>query len=99
MENTTVRVYKVVTVKHPNCMTPYTFQVPANLDLKPGDWVLCDTKAHSIPQAAQCITPTFMITNIHLKELYGINPRQIRPVTAVMLPKVYMTPNPEGDDV
>jgi len=99
MENTTVRVYKVVTVKHPNCTTPYTFQVPASLDLKVGDWVLCDTKAHETAQAARCITPSFMITNVLLKDLYNINPKQIKPVIAILSPTVYSLPNPEGDEI
>ena len=99
MEGTTVRVYKVVTVKHPNCSTPYTFQVPAGLDLNVGDWVLCNTKAHETAQAARCITPSFMITNILLKELHGINPKQIKPVIAKLSPTVYTLPDPEGEAI
>ena len=84
------KVYKVVTVKHPNCNTPYTFMVPASVDLCIGEYVLCDTRANRLPQVAQCITPTFMITGTQLQYLYGISPSCLRPIVAVMTPHMVM---------
>lgn len=74
--------YKIVTVKHPNCNTPYTFSVPYHLALKAGDYVLCDTKTHNYPQVAQCITPSFRVSEDILKGLLNIAPTKLRPIVA-----------------
>lgn len=74
--------YKIVTVKHPNCNTPYTFSVPERLNLDAGDYVLCDTKTHAYPQVAQCITPSFRVSEDILKGLLNIAPTKLRPIVA-----------------
>lgn len=76
--------YKIVTVKHPNCNTPYTFSVPHHLALKAGDYVLCDTKTHNYPQVAQCITPSFRVSEDILKGLLNIAPTKLRPIVAYL---------------
>lgn len=74
--------YKIVTVKHPKCNVPYTFSVPKALDLDAGDYVLCDTKTHNYPQVAQCITPSFRVSEDILKGLLNIAPTKLRPIVA-----------------
>lgn len=81
-EDLQVNDYKIVTVKHPNCNTPYTFSVPERLELDAGDYVLCDTKTHNYPQVAQCITPSFTVSEDILKELLNISPTKLRPIVA-----------------
>lgn len=76
--------YKIVIVKHPNCNTPYTFSVPYHLALKAGDYVLCDTKTHNYPQVAQCITPSFRVSEDILKGLLNIAPTKLRPIVAYL---------------
>ena len=76
--------YKIVTVKHPNCNIPYTFSVPDHLALKAGDYVLCDTKTHNYPQVAQCITPSFRVSEDILKGLLNIAPTKLRPIVAYL---------------
>ena len=89
--------YKVVTLKHPNCATPYTFQVPEELELDVGNYVLCDTNKSDIPQVGKCITPSFRILGVQLKEMYGILPKNLRPVVGLLKP--FMIPfNREGED-
>ena len=80
---------KVVIVKHPNCNAPYTFKVPKNMRLDPGDYVLCKTKKSDVPQIARCITPSFEIMETHLKELYGILPQHLKPIVGVLHPVMY----------
>ena len=75
---------KIVTVKHPNCNIPYTFSVPDHLALKAGDYVLCDTKTHNYPQVAQCITPSFRVSEDILKGLLNIAPTKLRPIVAYL---------------
>lgn len=74
--------YKIVTVKHPNCNIPYTFSVPESLNLDAGDYVLCDTKTHNYPQVAQCITPSFTVSEDILKGPLNISPAKLRPIVA-----------------
>lgn len=81
-EDLPVNEYKIVTVKHPNCNVPYTFSVPEKLDLSVGDYVLCDTKAHNYPQVAQCITPSFVVSEDILKGPLNIAPTKLRPIVA-----------------
>lgn len=81
-EDLQVNDYKIVTVKHPNCNTPYTFSVPEKLDLSVGDYVLCDTKTHAYPQVAQCITPSFRASEDILKGPLNIAPTKLRPIVA-----------------
>lgn len=81
-EDKPMNEYKIVTVKHPNCNTPYTFSVPEKLDLSVGDYVLCDTKTHAYPQVAQCITPSFVVSEDILKGLLNIAPTKLRPIVA-----------------
>lgn len=83
-EDLPVNEYKIVTVKHPNCNTPYTFSVPDHLALKAGDYVLCDTKTHNYPQVAQCITPSFRVSEDILKGLLDIAPTKLRPIVAYL---------------
>ena len=78
------KMYKVVIVKHPNCAVPYTFEVPENMKLKVGDYVLVETKKHPVPQVAQCTTPDFEIRGLHLVSMYGIQPKNLRPVVGYM---------------
>ena len=89
--------YKIVTVKHPNCGIQYTFEVPDALDLEPGNWVLCETKRSNIPQVAQCVTPSFRILGIQLKELYGIQPKNLRPVVGKLKPIMYPLQRRDGE--
>ena len=89
--------YKVVTVKHQNCNVPYTFAVPETLALEPGNYVLCDTKTSDIPQVAKCITPSFHILGIQLKEMYGIQPKNLRPVVGILKPVMYAFEAGEGE--
>lgn len=83
-ENIPMNEYKIVTVKHPNCNTPYTFSVPDHLGLNAGDYVLCDTKTHNYPQVAQCITPSFRVSEDILKGLLNIAPTKLRPIVAYL---------------
>lgn len=83
-EDLPVNEYKIVTVKHPNCNTPYTFSVQEKLDLSVGDYVLCDTKTHNYPQVAQCITPSFRVSEDILKGLLNIAPTKLRPIVAYL---------------
>lgn len=83
------KAYRVVTVKHPNNKIPYTFEVPSSMELNTGDFVLCKTRTTKIPQVAQCITPSFMILGIQLKEFYGINANDLMPVLGILKPKMY----------
>lgn len=76
--------YKVVTVKHPNCNTPYTFSVPERIGLDVGDYVLCDTKKHRYPQIGRCITPSFSVSKDVLEELFQISPEDLMPIMAYM---------------
>ena len=92
------KTYKIVTVKHPNNNTPYTFRVPANMELTPGDYVLCSTRSHKVPQVARCITPSFMILGIQLKEFYGISPEVLMPVVGILKPKMYAYESECDDD-
>jgi len=84
MEDKPMNEYKIVTVKHPNCNVPYTFSVPDHLALKAGDYVLCDTKTHAYPQVAQCITPSFRVSEDILKGLLNIAPTKLRPIVAYL---------------
>lgn len=95
-EDLPVNEYKIVTVKHPNCNTPYTFSVPEKLDLSVGDYVLCDTKTHAYPQVAQCITPSFVVSEDILKGLLNIAPTKLRPIVAHL--SVEWCKEPEEND-
>lgn len=90
--------YKVVTVKHPNCNVPYTFEVPETLDLTVGEYVLCNTKTSNYLQVARCITPSFEILGIQLKEMYGIQPKNLRPVVGLLKPVMYAYRNREEEE-
>ena len=83
------KTYKIVTLKHPNNNNPFTFRVPPNLDLKPGDFVLCNTSKSDIPQVGKCITPSFMLLECQLREFYGIAPHNLSPVVGILQPKMY----------
>ena len=82
-------MYKVVTVKHQGCNTPYTFTVPESLELSPGNFVLCETSNHNLPQVAQCMTPSFKVSEVLLKEMYKLNPKQMKPVVGILTPTMY----------
>ena len=84
-----IKSYKVVVVKHPNCGVPYTFEVPEDVELSIGDYVLCDTKKSNIPQIAKCITPSFYILGIQLNELYNIHPKNLRPIVGWLKPIMF----------
>ena len=90
--------YKVVVVKHPNCGVPYTFQVPENLELEVGNFVLCETKKSNLPQIARCITPSFRILGVQLTEFYGIIPKNLKPVVGVLKPVMFANKAGECDD-
>lgn len=92
------KTYKVVTVKHPNCGVPYTFEVPKNLVLNVGDYVLCKTKTSQFPQVAQCITPSFEILGYQLVKLYEIVPKNLKPVVGVLTPVMYAFTEEKEDD-
>ena len=95
-EDLPMNEYKIVTVKHPNCNTPYTFSVPEKLDLNVGDYVLCDTKRHNYPQVAQCITPSFRVSEDILKGLLHTAPTNLRPIVAHL--NVEWCKEPEEND-
>lgn len=90
--------YKIVTVKHPNCNVPYTFEVPEKLDLNVGNYVLCETKTSDILQVGKCITPSFEIFGMQLREMYGIQPKNLRPVVGLLKPEMYAFRHRDGDD-
>ena len=90
--------YKIVTVKHPNCNTPYTFSVPEKLDLNVGDYVLCDTKTHNYPQVAQCITPSFTVNEEILKGPLNISPAKLRPIVAHLVAVWCKKPEEKTED-
>lgn len=90
--------YKIVTVKHQNCNVPYTFKVPEALDLLVGNYVLCETKTSDIPQVGKCITPSFEILGAQLMEMYGIQPKNLRPVVGLLKPEMYAFRNKDGED-
>ena len=90
--------YKIVTVKHQNCNVPYTFEVPETLDLNVGNYVLCETKTSDIPQVGKCITPSFEILGVQLKEMYGIQPKNLRPVVGLLKPVMHAFVRRDGDD-
>ena len=90
--------YKIVTVKHPNCSISYTFQVPDEMNLEPGNYVLCDTKTHKVPQVAKCMTPSFHILGVRLTELYGINPKNLRPIVGILKPVMYAVQRNDADE-
>ncbi len=96
--NIKVNDYKIVTVKHPNCNTPYTFSVPERLDLDAGDYVLCDTKTHAYPQVAQCITPSFRVSEEILKGPLNIAPTNLRPIVAHLVAVWCKEPEENGND-
>ena len=97
-EDKPMNEYKIVTVKHPNCNTPYTFSVPKTLDLNVGDYVLCDTKTHNYPQVAQCITPSFVVSEDILKGPLNIAPTKLRPIVAHLIAEWYKEPEENDND-
>ena len=84
-----VEYVNVVVCVHPNDSGRYVFRAPDNLemDLVVGDRVLVDTKKGP-GQVAQCITPQFRIADFQLKEFYGVDVNNLRPVTAYLHPVV-----------
>lgn len=86
--------YKVVTVKHQNCNIPYTFSVPECVYLNVGDYVLCNTKNHKLPQVARCITPSFYLTEDLLEELLNINPKHLQPIVGYLTATYFVQTDP-----
>ena len=83
-----IKTIKIVTVKHQGMNVPFTFEVPDNLDLAPGDRVLVNTKkAHC--EMARCMTPSFEIDDVTLEAMYGIRPEKLMPVVGYLKPIMY----------
>ena len=85
-----VEYVNVVVCVHPNDSGRYVFRVPdvSERKLNVGDRVLVDTK-RGPGQMAQCITPQFRIADFQLKEYYGVEVKNLRPVTAYLQPVVF----------
>ena len=89
--------FKVVTVKHQGCNIPYTFRVPENMTLDVGDFVMCKTKKHPVPQVGKCMTPSFRIGDFQLEELYQIKPQNLMPVVGILRPVMYAFEDVKSD--
>lgn len=85
-----VEYLNAVVCVHPNDSGRYVFRAPdtAERKLNVGDRVLVDTK-RGPGQMAQCITPQFRIADFQLKEYYGVEVKNLRPVTAYLHPVVF----------
>ena len=85
-----VEYLNAVVCVHPNDGGRYVFRAPdvSQRKLNVGDRVLVDTK-RGPGQMAQCITPQFRIADFQLKEYYGVEVKNLRPVTAYLQPIVF----------
>lgn len=82
-----VEYVNVVVCRHPNCNKNFIFRAPDNSSkaLDVGDYILVNT-SKGPNQVAQCITPAFRVADFHLKEFYGVEVKDLKPVTAYMKP-------------
>ena len=79
----------VVLVKHPNDKEKYIFKVPDGKSLDAGDRVLCNTiRGHG--QMGICITNSFPILEVQLKEWYGFSFNQLKPVVGILRPVMWV---------
>ena len=84
-----VEYVNIVVCRHPNVRDNFVFKAPdpdsVGNKLKAGEYVLVTT-CKGPNQIARCITDQFRISSIHLKEFYGADVKQLKPVTAYLKP-------------
>ena len=77
----------IVLVKHPGDGKQYTFQVPDNIQLSVGDYVLCNTVRGS-EQVGQCISPSFVVGEWQLPRFFGVQSlKNLKCVTHRLIPE------------
>ena len=75
----------IVQCIHESNQKPYTFSVEESVKLNVGDYVLVETTLGPC-RMAKCITPSFRIGDWQLRSLYGIEMKNLKPVTHVLRP-------------
>ena len=75
----------IVQCIHENNKNKLTFRVSEDVKLDVGDYVLVETVLGPC-RMAKCVTPSFYIGDWQLKEFYGIDVKNLKPVTHILKP-------------
>ena len=76
-----------VAVRHPGDNRSFIFELPADVTVRPGQWVIVDTRMRD-NEIAVCVTPSFMGDPDVICPLWGTSKSQMKRVKKLLLESV-----------